>query len=278
MCDISWAITIARVRRSTSVTRPRGRSSSRKVTQPGFSIAPQLRLGHEDLVVGVERERLVEQLGVVVEALLGDPAQLVEVAVQLGGQRPARVPAHREAARARRSRECHGPAHSTNRSTGIGGVVANSQASACVPAHLEATGLLDSTVQAGSATTAQRDRRLEVDLVEAGEDPLGDVDADVGADVALAVGRVGERVHPVAVGDVGQPRLDDDLVARRPQPGRARSGGRRTPASTAAPLTVDRDVLARGAARGRSPGRSTRTARSPGCRSVCSSVRSISRS
>ena len=45
MCDISCAITIARVRRSTSVTRPRGRNSSRKVTQPGFSIAPQLSSG-----------------------------------------------------------------------------------------------------------------------------------------------------------------------------------------------------------------------------------------
>ena len=51
-------------------------------------------------------------------------------------------------------RECHGPAHSTNRSIGIGGVGVNSHASACVRCpRWEATGLLDSTVQFGSATT-----------------------------------------------------------------------------------------------------------------------------
>ena len=51
-------------------------------------------------------------------------------------------------------RECHGPAHSTNRSIGIGGVGVNSHVSACVLCPLvETTVLLDSTVQAGSATT-----------------------------------------------------------------------------------------------------------------------------
>ena len=60
---------------------------------------------------------------------------------------------------------------------------------------------------------AQRDRGLEVVLVEAREDPLGHVHAEVGRGVGLAVGRVGHQVHPVAVGDVGQPRRHDHLVA-----------------------------------------------------------------
>ena len=215
MCDISCAITIARVRRSSSVTRPRGSNSSRKVTQPGFSIAPQLSSGHEDLVVGVERERLVEQLGVVVEALLGDPAQLVEVAVQLGRQGPACVPAHREAAvlegprvprpgteheQVDRDRRCRRELP---------------RVGLAVRAPIGPTGRWTARSRPGRPPP-KRDRRLEVDLVEAGEDALGDVDADVGADVALAVGRVGEGVHPVAVGDVGQPRVDHDLVASRP--------------------------------------------------------------
>ena len=45
MCDISCAITIARRRRLSSVTRERKMKSSWKLTAPGFSIAPALNSG-----------------------------------------------------------------------------------------------------------------------------------------------------------------------------------------------------------------------------------------
>lgn len=45
MCAISCAITMPRVCRSVSVTAERWMNSSRKVTSPGFSIAPELNSG-----------------------------------------------------------------------------------------------------------------------------------------------------------------------------------------------------------------------------------------
>ena len=60
-----------------------------------------------------------------VEAGLGDLAQVVEVAVELVGQR-ARARASRTGSPAcSQVRECHGPAQTTNRYVEIGGVVAN---------------------------------------------------------------------------------------------------------------------------------------------------------
>jgi hypothetical protein len=45
MWAISWATTVARRRRRSSVTFDRNRKSSVKVTIPGFSIAPALKPG-----------------------------------------------------------------------------------------------------------------------------------------------------------------------------------------------------------------------------------------
>ena len=46
MCAISWAMVLLRASTwSASVAAPRKRHSSRKVTQPGFSIAPALNSG-----------------------------------------------------------------------------------------------------------------------------------------------------------------------------------------------------------------------------------------
>ncbi len=45
MCAISWAMTTARHCTSTGVTADRKTYSSRKVTSPGFSIAPALNSG-----------------------------------------------------------------------------------------------------------------------------------------------------------------------------------------------------------------------------------------
>ena len=44
-CAISWAIVLARAIRMPRVTRLVKTSGSRKVTQPGFSIAPALNSG-----------------------------------------------------------------------------------------------------------------------------------------------------------------------------------------------------------------------------------------
>jgi len=44
-CAISWAIVVARLVRSARVTLEVNTSGSRKVTQPGFSIAPALNSG-----------------------------------------------------------------------------------------------------------------------------------------------------------------------------------------------------------------------------------------
>ena len=53
--------------------------------------------GLHHLVVGVERVGLVERIGVEVEARLGHVLHVREVAVELGRQRPADVPAERQA-------------------------------------------------------------------------------------------------------------------------------------------------------------------------------------
>lgn len=45
MWAISWAMTMARVWRWVSVTAERWMNSSRKVTRPGFSMAPALNSG-----------------------------------------------------------------------------------------------------------------------------------------------------------------------------------------------------------------------------------------
>ena len=56
-----------------------------------------VEFGHEELVVLGERVGLREQVGVVVEALLGDREQLVRVDRHLAGQRAPRVEAQRDA-------------------------------------------------------------------------------------------------------------------------------------------------------------------------------------
>ena len=84
---------------------------------------------------------------VVVEAGLGDRAQLADVAVQLGGQR-ARARARRTAARrAPRRPSARDRRQTTNRYVGIGGVVAKRR----TPSSRRGRRPLASTVQAGSA-------------------------------------------------------------------------------------------------------------------------------
>ena len=107
--------------------------------------------------------------------------QLVDVALELGRQR-ARGRATRRPARRAPTARCHGPAATTTSAGGIGGVVAKDQRpSRRAPSTVRP---LASTVQAGSAATRRAIGALRSYLVEAGEDLLGDVHAQVGADVA----------------------------------------------------------------------------------------------
>ena len=178
--------------------------------------------GAEQLVVGVERVGLVEELRIVVEAVVGGALQLLGVALELGRQRLAGVPAEREASvaqgvlpghRVPRARAHHEQGRADPRRGRERPPAALTRGHPPVGDH--------GPPRVGGHR--ERDRRLEVDLVEAREDPLCDVEGEVRRHVALAVGGVGHRVHPVAVGDVGDPGLDHDLGA----PGQA---GQRDPA------------------------------------------------
>ena len=86
MCAISCAITMALTCRSARVTADGKRRSSRNVTHPGFSTAPDPELKDERLVIGAERVRLGEDLPVAVEAGPGDGDDLPGVPAQAGGQ------------------------------------------------------------------------------------------------------------------------------------------------------------------------------------------------
>ena len=162
--------------------------------------------GPEELVVGVEGVGLVEERRVVVEAVVRGLAQLVGVAVELGGQRGARVPAERQPGvlpghrvpRAGADHEQRGAQPRRRREDPAPGLA---RGHAPVADHLPAR------------VGRHRDGHggLDVGLVEAGEDPLRDVEREVGRHVGLAVDRVGHPVHPVAVADVGHPRLDPHL-------------------------------------------------------------------
>ena len=176
--------------------------------QPGVSTAPQFWPGHHHLVVGVERVGLLEDPGVVVEAGLGHATQVGRVALERSGQGGPRVPPEVQAGvlpgdrhpgpaadDEHRRRDRRGgrelPTSVTRRSDG-----------ASVGQHRPVRG----------RGHPERDGRLQVVLVEAREDPVREVHADVRRRVDLAVGRVGEGVHALAVRHVGQPGLDHHLV------------------------------------------------------------------
>ena len=76
--------------------------------------------------------------------------------------------------------------------------------------------------------------RLQVGLLEVGEDPAGVGGLVLGVEVALAVGRVEEAVHALAGGAVQRGARDGDLVLRlevvQPDPGTVHDvGDRRVP-------------------------------------------------
>ena len=149
-------------------SRRRGRGTGRgSVTQPGFSIAPALNSGHEDLVVLPERVPDAEQRR-------GSSRTTASVTSKHLGRRAARAapaarPAHgcragcRRARRARRRRVRRRPSRSTSRAAW------SSRASTCPGAAGWRRRCRARSSRAGRVTRHVVGR-LEVGLVEAGVD------------------------------------------------------------------------------------------------------------
>ena len=71
------------------------------------------------------------------------------------------------------------------------------------------------TVQPSGAVTVSVEDGLEVGLVEGGEDALHVVQEQLGVDVGLAVGGVGEAVHALAGAGVAHGGVDAQFVLAR---------------------------------------------------------------
>ena len=162
--------------------------------------------GHEDLVAGVERVGLGEQRREVVEHRVGGAAQLVGVAVEVGGQRASGVPAARQPVVVPGDGV---PGPGADDEQGDRDRRRGRERPVPVPVGRRPAVAEDGPGRVGRHRQGQRP--LEVVLVEAREDPVRDVHPAVRRHVGLAVGRVGEGVHAVAVGDVGQAGLDGHL-------------------------------------------------------------------
>ena len=189
---------------------------------PGVLHRAGVELRDEHLVVGVaERVAAAEHLLLQVEARPRDREQLVGLEV-----RRERAPApdaeldRRRARPARRAR-ARRPA-SPGRSTAARS--ARTRASRRRPASPR---VFASTRQPSGARDREPTRRLEVGLVEAGEDPLRVVEEGLRVDVDLAVGRVDGAVQPLA--GAGRRAAGRD----RARPPRRR--GRRAPAGCPRP-------------------------------------------
>ena len=96
MCGISWAIVVARFTRSPAVAAARKTYWSRRVTQPGFSIAPALKSGTNTVVL-VPRVADAEQLVEGVEGCPGDREQVLGLGGEMFGQRCPGVQTERNA-------------------------------------------------------------------------------------------------------------------------------------------------------------------------------------
>ena len=250
MCAISWRITSARPRRWFSVGGSRKTMRSEWVIAPTFSIAAEVELGHEDLVVLVERVLVSEEVGEEREPLFGHLEQLVGVevwgegAAAVEAERDPVVVVARDVVRARDERE-------QVRREALGPL----EAAAEPPVgQLLARGLarVRDQLPLGGRVDGQRVARLEVRLVEAGEEAVAVVRLEVGVEVLAAVLGVDELVEAVA--GVVVVVLVDDLhrvlggegVGRQRQPvlGLVRLDGRAVHLEglDAAPGVVEEDV------------------------------------
>ncbi|GAA3306497.1 hypothetical protein GCM10020295_62890 [Streptomyces cinereospinus] len=174
--------------------------------QSGVLHGAGVELGDEGLVVGVERVRLVELLVVAVEARARDVEDLVGVHVQVGRERAAAVDAEGQPA-----------VLAAHRVPGAGGdrdEVGGDQRGRRGPP--DAAGVLGDAVGEDGPALGRPHRHLEdglqVGLVEGGEDALHVVQEQLGVDVRLAVGGVGEAVHALAGAGVAHGGVDAQFV------------------------------------------------------------------
>ncbi len=172
-----------------------------------------VELRDEELVVLVERVRVVEHPVVEVEALLGDPEELL--GVQVLGQRRAAVEAERDAvvlvgdARVRAGDQRHEVGGDPLRRREM-----HELRAARAGLDLAVAGVGDD-LPVERRGDVDGERGLEVGLVEAGEHPLGVGRLELRVEVDLAVDRVDEAVQPLAGVRVGTVRRDDQRVLLR---------------------------------------------------------------
>ena len=293
MCAISCAIVLARVSSWSGVAAPRKIIVSRKVTQPGFSIAPALNSGHEGLVVLPERVADAEQPVVVVEARPGwsrAGARPARVEVRL--ERAPRVDAQRDAvvlgAHGRVGAGAHRDEVRRERQGG--------RQLACRPGATRVAAPLPRTVQSAGARDGDGVGRLEVGLVEAGEDASArrrgrggrrrsrsPSAGSVAAVQALPVVAVGHRrastTSTLSAGEAGERepavgqacRVERRAVERHRRAGPAAAGRRTSPprASAAVNRIVVREPKS-SAPRSRSRSTSTASTRRRAARAVAS--------
>jgi hypothetical protein len=175
--------------------------------QSGVLHGARVELGDEGLVVGVEGVGLVELLVVAVEARARDVEEFVGVGVQVGGQRAAAVQAEGQAA-------VFG-AHGVPGAGGDGDEVGGDQRGGGGLPEAVAGVLGDAVGEDGPALRGlhrQFEDGFEVGLVEGGEDALDVVQEELGVDVGLAVGGVGEAVHAFAGAGVAHVRVHAQFV------------------------------------------------------------------
>ena len=171
---------------------------------------PGVELRHEELVVLVERVRVVEDLVEVVEALLGDGEQLVRVQV-LRQRRPA-VEAQRNAlVRVGDPGVGAGDQRDEVGRDPLGRGEVHQLRAGRARLDGAAAGVGDD-LPVERRDHVQRERRLEVGLVEAGEHPLGVGRLELGVEVDLPVLRVLEAVQALAGVGVAAVGGDDERV------------------------------------------------------------------
>ncbi len=166
-----------------------------------------VEFGDERLVVGVEGVGLFELLVVAVEALPGDVEDLVGVGVEVGGEGAAAVDAEGEAGVA----GADGVPGAGGDGDEVGGDAGGGGGGPAAVAGVGGGAVgEDGPVPGGGDGDVVG--RLEVGLVEGGEDALDVVEEELGVDVGLAVCGVGEAVHALAGAGVAHGGVDVEFV------------------------------------------------------------------
>ncbi|CAM5579270.1 hypothetical protein SBADM41S_10795 [Streptomyces badius] len=182
--------------------------------ESGVLHGARVELGDEGLVVGVERVGLVELLVVAVVAGPGDVEDLVRVGVQVRGEGAAAVDA-----------EGQSGVLGGDRVPGAGGdrdeVGGDERGGGDGPVPLSVV-FGDAVAEDGPAFgggDVDGEDGLEVGLVEGCEDALHVLHEQLGVEVGLAVGGVGEAVHALAGAGVVHRGVDAQFVGADGEPG-----------------------------------------------------------